>query len=182
MNVGLTWRVAGFAAAIWIVPSFHVIVHGAVPVRATFIVETVPAQTVPPPVTVAVGRGLTVTRADPEAVPAQPFAPDTAVIVYVVVTAGETTRVAGVAAIPLWMNPSDHVRLHGPVPVKATESVVLSPAQSVAPPVKVAPAAVAVVLRVNEPVAGAAIPSVTCRFTGPVAAASQAAMMSAVTL
>ncbi|MCG3195481.1 MAG: hypothetical protein DIJKHBIC_04764 [Thermoanaerobaculia bacterium] len=80
-KVGLTWRVAGVVPAICTTPSFHLIVQGAVPVSATFIVEFVPAQTVPPPVTVAVGRGFTVTRADPLAVPAHPLAPDTAVTV-----------------------------------------------------------------------------------------------------
>ncbi|MCG3195480.1 MAG: hypothetical protein DIJKHBIC_04763 [Thermoanaerobaculia bacterium] len=62
---------------------------------------------------------------------------------------------------PFWTKPSDHVMFHGPAPVNATDSVVLSPAHRFAPPVRVAPAEALVVLRVKDPVAGAPMPSVT---------------------
>ena len=88
-----------------------------------------PAQIAAVPEATAVGRGLTVTRALPAAVPAQP-ASETAVTPYVVVAAGLTERVAGEAATPFCVTPSDQVMLHGPIPVSAAEIVVAPPAQS----------------------------------------------------
>ena len=96
-----------------------------------------PAQIAAEPDAAAVGRGLIVTTALPEALPAQ-FASETAVTVYVVVAAGLTERVAGEAATPLCVTPSDHVTLQGPVPVSAAEIVVAPPAQIAAPPETVA--------------------------------------------
>lgn len=54
------------------------------------------------------GEGLTVTRALPVATP-EPFVSDTAVTVYVVVTAGLTLRVAGLVSRPDCVTESDHV-------------------------------------------------------------------------
>ena len=63
----------------------------------------------------------TVMVAVPENVPgvAQPDASETAVTVYAVVVVGLTLRVAGLAATPVWVTASDHVTLHGPVPVRS---------------------------------------------------------------
>ena len=58
---GLTLRVAGLEAIpVWVTPSDQVRLHGPVPVSAAWIVAEAPAQIVPPPLTVAVGLGLTV--------------------------------------------------------------------------------------------------------------------------
>ena len=105
----------------------------AVPVR--------PAQTREGTVRVAEGTGLTVTTAEPAAVPAQ-IVSVTVRTVYVVVVRGVTSRVAGLAARPLWVTPSDQMSDQGPVPVSATESVALCPAQTGPPPVRVAVGAV----------------------------------------
>jgi hypothetical protein len=96
-----------------------------------------PAQISAVPPATAVGRGLTVTRALPDAVPAQ-LASETALTAKVVVEAGLTERVAGETATPFWVTPSDQVRFHGPVPVRAAEIVVAPPAQIAAPPETVA--------------------------------------------
>lgn len=77
-----------------------------------------PAQIAAVPEAAAVGRGLTVTTALPDDVPAQ-FASETAVTVYVVVAPGLTERVAGEEATPDCTAPSDHVTVHGAVPVSA---------------------------------------------------------------
>ncbi len=47
-------------------------------------------------------------------------------------------RNAGLAATPFWMNPSDQVRFHGPVPVNAAWMRAAEPAQMDAPPETVA--------------------------------------------
>jgi len=57
--------------------------------------------------------------------------------VYVVVEAGETARVAGDAAAGC-TNPSDHVTLHGPVPVRAAWIPTDPPAHVSPPPDTVA--------------------------------------------
>jgi hypothetical protein len=62
--------------------------------------------------------------------------------VEVVVTAGLTLRVAGLAETPSCAKPSDQTRFHGPEPVRATESVALSPAHTVLPPLTLAVGAV----------------------------------------
>ena len=54
------------------------------------------------------------------------------------VEAGETTRVAGLAATPVCVTPSDQVTLHGPAPLRAAWIVVLCPWQIVAAPATVA--------------------------------------------
>jgi len=97
----------------------------------------VPAQMAAEPAATAVGRGFTVTRALPEDVPAQ-CASETATTVYVVVAAGLTERVAGEAATPLWVTPSDQVTFQGPAPVSAAKIVVAPPAQTGAVPETVA--------------------------------------------
>ena len=66
---------------------------GAVPVSEALIVAEKPAQIVPPPLTAAVGSGLTVIVALPLEVPPQ-FASEIEVIVYVVFADGETVREA----------------------------------------------------------------------------------------
>ena len=73
---------------------------------------------------VIIGNGLTVIVALPEDVPApQPPASETAVIVYVIVANGLTVRVAGlvdtfcVKLVP--PAPSNHVTLHGDVPLRS---------------------------------------------------------------
>lgn len=48
--------------------------------------------------------------------------------------AGLTGRVAGLAVTPVCEKPSDQVRFHGPVPVRAAWIVVESAAQMVAEP------------------------------------------------
>ena len=53
------------------VPSEYIKVHGAVPVKFTFIVEETPEHIDPPPLMVAVGIGFTVTVPVPELL--QPF-------------------------------------------------------------------------------------------------------------
>ena len=55
-----------------------------------------------------------------------------------VVAAGETERVAGEAATPLCVTPSDQVTFHGPAPVSAAETSVAPPAQIAAVPDTVA--------------------------------------------
>jgi len=92
-------------------------------VSAAEIVAEPPAQIVPPPLTVAVGEGLTVTVALPDEVPVQ-FVSETEVTVLVV--------------IPLWGTPSDHMMLHGGVPVSAAEMVAEPPVQMLASPLTVA--------------------------------------------
>ena len=96
-----------------------------------------PTQIAAAPPATAVGDGLTVTRALPEDVPAQCVS-ETVTTVYVVVAAGLTERVAGEAATPLCVTPSDHVTFHGPAPVSAAEIVVAPPAQTAAVPDTVA--------------------------------------------
>ena len=87
-----------------------------------------PAQMAAEPPATAVGRGFTVTRALPEDVPAQCVS-ETATTVYVVVAAGLTERVAGEAATPLCVTPSDQVTFQGPAPVSAAETTAAPPAQ-----------------------------------------------------
>ena len=67
--------------------------NGAVPVSVAVMVDVPPAQTVPPPLTTAVGLGLTVMVALPLEVPLQ-FASLIEATVYVVVDDGETLREA----------------------------------------------------------------------------------------
>ena len=88
-----------------------------------------PAPIVADPEATAVGSGLTVTVALPEDVP-EHAASETAVTVYVVVEAGLTARVAGLAPIPDCVTPSDHVTVHGAVPVRAAWIVADEPAQT----------------------------------------------------
>ncbi len=123
-----------------IVPFVIVQRYVAPVVRGTEAVAVRPTQTRVGAVSVA-EIGFTVTTADPVAVPAQVVS-TTVRTVYVVVEGGVTSRVAGLAAIPLCVKPSDQTRDHGPVPVSATESVALWPAQRVSPPVRVALGAV----------------------------------------
>src|SRR5258708_914543 len=47
------------ATLVWVTPSDQVSVQGAVPVRAAWMLVKAPEQIVPPPVTAAVGNGLT---------------------------------------------------------------------------------------------------------------------------
>ena len=71
---GLTERVAGLEGTpVCVTPSDQVTSHGAVPVSAAWIVVEEPAQIVAVPVTVAVGRGLTVTVTEGALVETQPF-------------------------------------------------------------------------------------------------------------
>jgi hypothetical protein len=97
-----------------------------------------PSQKVvgPDGVIVAVGNELTVTTAEPWALPPQ-YASELAVTVYVVVEDGDTTRVAGEAVMPFCTKPSDQVRFHGAVPVSAAEMVAEPPAQTAVVPLTV---------------------------------------------
>ena len=92
-----------------------------------------PGQIPAVPEATAVGRSWTTTAAAPVAVPEQ-CASETAVTVYVAVAAGETDRLAGEAATPDWVTPSDQVTLHGPVPVSAAWTPMEPPAQISPPP------------------------------------------------
>jgi len=66
---GLTLRVAGLDATLFCtVPSDQVTFQGPVPVRTAWMVVLPPRQIVALPLTVAVGRGLTVTLVEEEAV------------------------------------------------------------------------------------------------------------------
>jgi hypothetical protein len=65
---------------VWVTLSDQVTLNGAVPVSVAVIVADAPGQIAPPPLTVAVGTGLTVTTAVPLDVPLQ-FASVTAVTV-----------------------------------------------------------------------------------------------------
>src|SRR6266851_6956773 len=57
---GLTERMTGdVMTLVWVTPSDQVTVQGAVPVRAAWMLVLAPEQIVPPPLTVAVGNGLT---------------------------------------------------------------------------------------------------------------------------
>jgi copper(I)-binding protein len=96
-----------------------------------------PAQISAVPEATAVGRGFTVTTALPDDVPTQ-CASDTAVTVYVVVAPGETAREAGDAATPGWTRPSDHVTVHGAVPVSDAWIGAAPPGQIAAEPETVA--------------------------------------------
>ena len=95
-----------------------------------------PAQTglLLPAVGVA-GVGITVT--EPDAAPT-PFALQTVATEYVVVTLGFTIRVTGLVVTRSWVNPSDHVTFHGPIPVRSAEICTDWPEQMVPPPVTVA--------------------------------------------
>jgi hypothetical protein len=96
-----------------------------------------PAQIVAEPEALAVGRGLTVTLALPDEVPAQ-FASETAVTVYVVVEPGLTLRVAGLEVTPVCVTPSDHVKFQGLVPVSVAWIVAEEPWQIDVEPLTVA--------------------------------------------
>jgi hypothetical protein len=95
-----------------------------------------PGQIAVVPDASAVGRWWTTTDAPPDAVPEQ-CASEIAVTVYVVDEDGETKRVAGDAATGCTM-PSDHVTVHGPVPVSAAWIPTDPPAQVSPPPDTVA--------------------------------------------
>ena len=92
-----------------------------------------PGQIAEAPDAAAVGRAWTTTGAAPEAVPEQ-CASETAVTVYVADDAGDTERTAGEAATPDCVAPSDHVTVHGAVPVSAAWIWTLAPAQISPPP------------------------------------------------
>ena len=92
-----------------------------------------PTQISAEPAATAVGLGLTVTTALPDEVPEQ-CASATATTVYVVVAPGETVRVAGEAATPDCVAPSDHVTVHGAVPVSAAWMSAAPPGQIAAVP------------------------------------------------
>ena len=93
------------------VPSEYVKFHGPLPVKAMLTEgKTEPTHPLPPPLTVAVGKGLTVTVATavfghPREVP---------VTVYVAVAAGDAVAVA----IPVDVAPADHVYVVPPLAVK----------------------------------------------------------------
>ena len=50
---------------------------------------------------------------------------------------GLTLRVAGLVATAFWLEPSDQLTFHGPVPVNAAEMVVALPLQIVAEPLAI---------------------------------------------
>jgi len=112
--------------------SDQVTLHGAVPVSVAVIVVEPPAQIAPPPLTVAVGRGLTVTVAEPLDVPLQ-VASVNDVTVYVVVADGLTLRDAVVPVLMVCVTLSDHVTVHGAVPVRMAV-IVAEPPGHIAPP------------------------------------------------
>jgi len=58
---GVTTRVAGLAAIVWVNPSDQPTVHGPVPVRFSVRVAEPPSHIAWVPESVAVGRGFTVT-------------------------------------------------------------------------------------------------------------------------
>ena len=86
---------------------------------------------------VTAGRVLTVTVALPEPELEQ-LASVTAVTVYVVVEAGLTLRVAGLAATLGCVKPSDQIRVQGPAPVRAAWMLVAPPGQMAPPPLTTA--------------------------------------------
>ena len=137
-TAGLTVRQAGLTVIpLCTTPSLQVIDQGAAPVRAAQIVAFCPLQIGPPPLTVAIGRLFTVTGALPLAVPAQ-WASETAVIVYLVFTAGLTVRQAGLVVIPLCTTPSLQVIDQGEAPVSAAQIVAFCPLQIGPPPLTAA--------------------------------------------
>ncbi len=60
VDPGVTLRIAGLAVAFCVNPSDQVRAQGAVPPKATWTVALLPEQIVVVPVTVAVGRALTI--------------------------------------------------------------------------------------------------------------------------
>ena len=124
------------ATAFWLEPSDQLTFQGPVPVKAAEMLVELPLQTVAVPLATEVGRAFTVTTALPVRSPtwAVQFASVRLVTVYVVVADGLTLRVAGLAATAFWLEPSDQLTFHGPVPVKAAEMVAELPLQIVAVP------------------------------------------------
>ena len=113
---GLSVRSAGLETIpVWLVPSDQLTFHGPVPVNAAEMTTEPPWQIVPPPLTTAVGRALTVTTALPVISPAwaEPLASESAVTVYVMELVGLTPRAAGLAVTALCTKPSDQVNDHG---------------------------------------------------------------------
>src|ERR1051325_7243761 len=109
--------------------SLQTTLKGAVPVSVALIVADPPAHIAPPPPTVAVGIGLTLTVIDPEDVPLQ-NASLIELMLYGVVLARLTDREAMVPKLTVWLKPSDQLIVHGAGPV----SVALPGAQRPASP------------------------------------------------
>src|SRR5437868_15000039 len=137
--------------------------NGAVPVSVAVIVDVPPAQTVPPPLTTAVGLGLTVMVALPLEVPLQ-FASEIEVIVYVVFDGGETVREAVVPLATFWVTPSDQVMANGAVPVSVAKMVAEPPAQNVPPPLTAAAGVGLTVIAASAEVALQPFASVTATW------------------
>jgi hypothetical protein len=84
-----------------------------------------PAQNVAGPLAMTVGAGggaVTVMTAEPVALLPEQFA-SAMVAVYVRVDAGETTRSANDAVIPLCVTPSDQITVNGATPVRSVRMV-----------------------------------------------------------
>lgn len=124
----------GLVLPVKVVPSDRVPFHGPVPVTAIFRVADCPGQIVTVPLNKPVGLGFTVMMAEPLPVLLQELASETLDTVYVVVKEGLTLNVYGLVLMLLTVTgvvPSVYVRLHGGVPVKATDAVALFPLQMV---------------------------------------------------
>src|SRR5262249_51928663 len=134
---GDTVREAVVPLTFWLTPSDQVMANGATPVSVALTVDDAPAQIVPPPLTAAVGRALTVTVALPLDVPLQ-FTSLIEVMVYVVFDDGETVRETVVLLTLLWLKPSDQVMANGAVPVSVALMVADAPAHIAPPPLTLA--------------------------------------------
>jgi hypothetical protein len=119
-------------------PSNHVRSQGCVPVRATFRFVEAPLHIVAEPLITLVGLEFTVTVAVPVMSPpdAVQLSSLSAVMVYVAVDDGLTLIEYGELVIPVTLCelPSNHVRSHGWVPVRATLRFVEAPLHIVAEP------------------------------------------------
>ena len=100
VEVGDTVTLIGLVAPLNDVPSLNVPLHGPVPVTAILIFAEPPLQIVGVPLITAVGRGLTVTVADPLKSADKDVHLESLneAIVYVVETLGDTLTVIGLVA------------------------------------------------------------------------------------
>src|ERR1051325_10717844 len=107
--------------------SLQTTLKGAVPVSVALIVADPPAHIAPPPPTVAVGIGLTLTVIDPEDVPLQ-NASLIELMLWGVVVGGLTDREAMVPKLTVWLRPSAQLIVNGAVPVSVALAVAEPPA------------------------------------------------------
>src|ERR1051325_10156128 len=117
--------------------SLQTTLKGAVPVSVALIVADPPAHIAPPPPTVAVGIGLTLTVIDPEDVPLQ-NASLIELMLYGVVLAGLTDGEGVVPTLPVWWNRSANWMWTGGVPGGVAPTVAEPPAHIDVEPLSVA--------------------------------------------